>query len=167
MAGIAEVFLAYEKFVPEATGGGIVARDVGGRMGVEKPPDGAAEPQQKGQASMVEPELSVTVEFGSESARSWPVVKVVGEVDIETSPALDERLRSVLDQGHSSLVIDLAGVTFLDSTGLSVLIGGLRRCQDGGGELRLRSPRANVRKVLEVTGLIGTFHVEPGGDEQP
>jgi anti-sigma B factor antagonist len=116
---------------------------------------------------MVEPELSVTVEFGSESARSWPVVKVVGEVDIETSPALDERLRSVLDQGHSSLVIDLAGVTFLDSTGLSVLIGGLRRCQDGRGELRLLSPRANVRKVLEVTGLIGTFHVEPGGDQQP
>ncbi len=116
---------------------------------------------------MVERELSVTVEFGSEGAPSWPVVKVAGEIDIETSPALEERLRSVLDQGHSSVVIDLAGVTFLDSTGLSVLIGGLRRCQDGGGELRLVSPRPNVRKVLEVTGLIGTFSLEAEDDEKP
>ena len=114
---------------------------------------------------MVERELIVTVEFGGQSARSWPVVKVAGEVDIETSPVLEERLRSVLDQGHSSVVIDLAGVTFLDSTGLSVLIGGLRRCQDGGGELHLASPRPNVRKVLEVTGLIGTFHVEAGDEK--
>jgi anti-sigma B factor antagonist len=115
---------------------------------------------------VVERELSVTVEFGSESARSWPVVKVAGEVDIETSPVLEERLRSVLDQGHSSLVVDLAGVTFLDSTGLSVLIGGLRRCQGGGGELRLVSPRPNVRKVLEVTGLVGTFGLEAEGAEE-
>jgi anti-sigma B factor antagonist len=116
---------------------------------------------------VVERELNVTVDLGSESAHSWPVVKVAGEVDIETSPALDERLRSVLDQGYSSVMVDLAGVTFLDSTGLSVLIGGLRRCQDGGGELRLLSPRPNVRKVLEVTGLLGTFRLEEDLEEQP
>jgi len=116
---------------------------------------------------VVERELSVTVEFGNDSAPSWPVVKVFGEVDIETSPALEEQLRSVLDQGHPSLLVDLAGVTFLDSTGLSVLIGGLRRCQDLGGELHLISPRPNVRKVLEVTGLMDTFHVEPGSEGQP
>ncbi|HEY5252507.1 MAG TPA: STAS domain-containing protein [Acidimicrobiales bacterium] len=119
------------------------------------------------EASVVERELSVTVEFGNDSAPSWPVVKVFGEVDIETSPALEEQLRSVLDQGHPSLLVDLAGVTFLDSTGLSVLIGGLRRCQDLGGELHLISPRPNVRKVLEVTGLMDTFHVEPGSEGQP
>jgi anti-sigma B factor antagonist len=50
-------------------------------------------------------------------------------------------------------------VTFLDSTGLSVLIAGLKRCQSSGGELRLVAPRPNVRRVLEITGLTETFHI--------
>jgi anti-sigma B factor antagonist len=109
---------------------------------------------------VVERELKVTVEFGTGDANSWPVVTVAGEVDIQTSPALEDQLASVVNQGHGSVVVDLSGVTFLDSTGLSALIGGLKRCQAVGGELRLVSPRPNVRKVLEVTGLIDTFQVE-------
>jgi anti-sigma B factor antagonist len=109
---------------------------------------------------VVERELKVTVDFGTGGADPWPVVRVAGEVDIQTSPALEAQLQSVLDQGHRSVVVDLGAVTFLDSTGLSALIGGLKRCQASGGELRLVSPRSNVRKVLEVTGLIETFQVE-------
>lgn len=109
---------------------------------------------------MVERELKVTVDLGTGSADSWPVLWVAGEVDIETSPALEEQLQAVLDEGHASVLVDLGQVTFLDSTGLSALIGGLRRCQAVGGELRLASPRPNVRKVLEITGLVDTFHVD-------
>jgi anti-sigma B factor antagonist len=108
---------------------------------------------------VVERELTVTVEFASGTNDAWPVVMVSGEVDVETSPVLEERLTSVLDQGLSSIRIDLAGVTFLDSTGLSVLISGLKRCRAAGGELHLVSPRPNVRKVLEITGLTEVFHV--------
>ena len=111
--------------------------------------------------------LDVTVEFGGGDARPWPVVKVLGDVDIETSPILEEQLQSVLDQGYSSIIVDLAGVTFLDSTGLSVLIGSLRRCEAAAGHLRLESPRANVQKVLEVTGLVGIFGLDDGGDKEP
>jgi len=68
-----------------------------------------------------------------ESAPSGPTVRVWGEVDVQTSPVLDEQLQSVLDQGPSSVVVDLGEVTFLDSTGLSVLIAGLKRCQAAGG----------------------------------
>jgi len=109
---------------------------------------------------VVERELKVTVDFGTGNPDGRPVLRVAGEIDIETSPALEEQLQAVLDQGHTSVLVDLGQVTFLDSTGLSALIGGLRRCQGVGGELRLVSPRANVRKVLEVTGLVETFHVD-------
>jgi anti-sigma B factor antagonist len=114
---------------------------------------------------VVERELRVSLELATDGGDSWPVVRVAGEVDIETSPALEEQLQSVLDQGHASVVVDLGEVTFMDSTGLSALIGGLRRCQAIGGELRLVSPRPNVRKVLEVTGLVDTFQVDDGNGE--
>ncbi len=115
--------------------------------------------------AVVEPELGVTVE--SARAGQWPVVRVSGEIDIQTSPILEEHLVAAADGGLTSVVVDLAEVTFLDSTGLSVLIGGLKRCQEAGGEMRLAGLRPNVRKVLEVTGLTEAFHVDeagPGGD---
>jgi anti-sigma B factor antagonist len=109
-------------------------------------------------------EFKMIVEFGDDAAASPPVVRVWGEIDIVTSPALDDQLRSVTDQGHPSIVVDLGEVTFLDSTGLSALIGGLRRSKAAGGELHLLSPRPNVRKVLELTGLAEIFHVEAANE---
>ncbi len=88
-------------------------------------------------------------------------MKVSGEIDIQSSPILDEQVRSVLGEGATSIVIDLAGVTFLDSTGLSVLVAALKRCQSVGGTVRLMSLRPNVRRVLEITGLTDAFQVGP------
>jgi len=110
---------------------------------------------------VAERELRVTVGAPTDSGGPTPVVRVAGEVDIQTSPILEGELTTLLDQGHSSLVVDLAEVTFLDSTGLSVLIAGLKRCQTAGGDLRLVSPRANVLRVLEITGLTEAFQVAP------
>lgn len=104
-------------------------------------------------------ELTVTIELPTGPAERWPIVKVCGEVDIQTSPRLEEGLVSVLDQGLTSVVVDLGEVTFLDSTGLSVLIGALKRCQGAGGDLHLVSPRPNVLRVLEITGLTDAFHL--------
>ncbi len=113
---------------------------------------------------MVEPELSVTVDSGPGSGRAGPVVRVSGEVDIQTSPVLDGHLQRILDEGHASMVVDLSQVTFLDSTGLSVLINALKRCQGAGGQMRLDSPQPHVRRVFEVTGLSDVFDVaDPGG----
>ncbi len=114
---------------------------------------------------MVEPELNVTVSSWTSSQGSEPLLRISGEVDIQTSPVLDEHLQRVLGNGASSLVVDLGQVTFLDSTGLSVLIAGLRRCQAAGGQLRLVSPRPNVRRVFEVTGLTDVFQLGPPGEE--
>jgi anti-sigma B factor antagonist len=117
--------------------------------------------------SVVEAELKVTVDPGPGSGESWPILSVSGEVDIQTSPILDEHVERVLGQGASSMVVDLGGVTFLDSTGLSVLIAGLKRCQDAGGTMRVTSPRPNVRRVFEVTGLTDVFQIDPGEGPVP
>jgi anti-sigma B factor antagonist len=117
---------------------------------------------------VVEPELNVTVDREARSGESGPMVKVAGEVDIQSAPLLDEHLQRVLDEGVSSLVVDLGGVSFLDSTGLSALIACLKRCEAGGGTVRLVSARPNVRRVFEVTGLTAVFHMEePGHDPTP
>jgi anti-sigma B factor antagonist len=110
---------------------------------------------------VVEPGLQVQFEAASERAGSCPVLKVAGEVDIQTSPVLHDHLTRVLDEGHTSVIVDLTDVTFLDSTGLSVLIAGLKRCQGSGGSLRVASPQPNVRRVLEVTGLDDVFDLDP------
>jgi len=114
---------------------------------------------------VVERELRVIVESAGTTADSWPCLRVSGEVDIQTSPYLESELMKVLDQGALSVIMDLSEVTFLDSTGLSVLVAGLKRCQSAGGELHLRSPRQNVLRVLEITGLTEAFHLEADGRE--
>lgn len=120
-----------------------------------------------GETSVVEPELRVTVELAPGSDESGPVLKVSGEIDIQTSPILDEQLRSLLGEGATSIVVDLADVVFLDSTGLSVLVAALKRCQSVGGTVRLVSLRPNVRRVVEVTGLTDAFQVGSADREGP
>jgi anti-sigma B factor antagonist len=113
---------------------------------------------------VVERQLKVTVESAGTADR-LPLLRVSGEVDIQTSPILEEELTKVLDRGASSVLVDLSDVSFLDSTGLSVLVAGLKRCQGIGGALRLVSPRPNVLRVLEITGLTEAFHVDAGGQD--
>lgn len=109
---------------------------------------------------MVEAELRVIVESAPEPTGSWPVLRVAGEVDIQTSPILQEHLERVLSQGRRSIVVDLRDVTFLDSTGLSVLVAGLKRCQEAGGDMRIERPQPNVLRVLEITGLANAFRLQ-------
>jgi len=87
------------------------------------------------------------------------VVAVSGEIDVYTSPLLQERLVEVLRDGFPSIVLDLSAVTFLDSTGLGVLITGLKRCRSADGDLVLVTAQANVLKVLEITGLNDVFKI--------
>ena len=92
------------------------------------------------------------------SDRGVTVVRLTGEVDIDTCGALVEALAPVFDHGAGHLVIfELAQTTFLDSAGLAVL---LRAAQDGRSVL-IRKPSEAVRLVLDATGLSETLPVEP------
>jgi anti-sigma B factor antagonist len=88
-----------------------------------------------------------------------PIVAVIGEIDVATAPQLRECLHTVIAQGPTDLVLDLLGVTFLDSTALGVLVGALKRCREAGGELHVVVNDPRIMKIFEITGLDKVFPI--------
>lgn len=87
------------------------------------------------------------------------LIALTGEVDIYTAPRFKETMLDLLDAGVTSLVVDLSGVTFIDSTALGVLIGGLRRVHDAGGAMVLVVATPAVERILSITGLDRVFTI--------
>lgn len=85
------------------------------------------------------------------------VLRVAGEVDVYTAPALRERLTDLLAAGVRHVVVDTSGVTFLDSTGLGVLVGGRKRLHAHDGSLALAGGPERVVRLLRLTGLVRYF----------
>ncbi len=93
---------------------------------------------------------------------SCPVVAVHGELDMQGAPELRRALIETIDEHPGQpLVVDLEGVDFIDSAGLGVLVGGLKRAKDGEGDIVLVATGQNVIKVLELTGLTRVFEIHP------
>jgi anti-sigma B factor antagonist len=88
-----------------------------------------------------------------------PVVTASGEIDVATAPPLRDRLQALTTSGKANIVVDLLGVTFLDSTALGVLVGALKRCREAGGDLPLVIAEPRILKVFEITGLTGVFPI--------
>jgi anti-sigma B factor antagonist len=86
------------------------------------------------------------------------VVTAAGEIDLATSPALRTRLQDAIAR-HRTVIVDLSDVTFIDSTGLGVLIGGLRRVNEAGGQMAIVIADPRVLKIFEITGLTGLFSI--------
>ncbi len=87
------------------------------------------------------------------------VVRLLGEIDAATSAKLRSALVECVDRDRD-VVVDLAGVRFIDSSGLGVLVGALRRATTAGRRLSLRSPTPSLQRVLDMTGLTGVFPAE-------
>ena len=94
----------------------------------------------------------------------WTVLAVTGEVDVATAPRLREQLVQLVAQGHHHLVVDLEGVDFLDSTGLGVLVGALKRVRLQEGELTLVCTQPRIVKVFDITGLLKVFTLHESVD---
>jgi anti-sigma B factor antagonist len=88
-----------------------------------------------------------------------PVFAVSGEVDVATRQALQAPLDKSIDDGETTLIVDLRSVTFIDSTGLGVLVSALKRCREAGGDLQLVADTPRVLQLLAITGLDQTFAV--------
>ena len=89
------------------------------------------------------------------------VVVVGGEIDVYTAPQLRERLISLVDGGARRVVVDLGRVEFLDSTGLGILVGALKRLRGAGGELFLVCGQERLLKIFRITGLDRVFSLYP------
>ena len=89
------------------------------------------------------------------------VITVRGEVDLATAPELEAGIRNALDGGTRSVVLDLDGLTFIDSSGLRVLVSLKNDAESRQAALTLRNVPRHARRVLEVTGLSDWFDAPP------
>ncbi|PWR12807.1 anti-sigma factor antagonist [Micromonospora sicca] len=91
--------------------------------------------------------------------RVCTVLEVRGELDMATSPQLREGLQRLVDAGDRQVVVDLAGVGFMDSSGLGALVVMFKALRDVGGRLSLAAVQPAVRRVLTVTSVDRVIHV--------
>ena len=88
-----------------------------------------------------------------------PVVAVRGELDLDGGGSLREALLAAIGDGGRRVVVDLEGLDFIDSAGLGVLVGGLKRARTTDGDLVLVCTSRSVLKVFEITGLTRVFEL--------
>ena len=89
------------------------------------------------------------------------VISVAGEIHVTTAPEFSQRLNDAISAGTRGVVIDMSGVEFIDSTGLSVLLNGLRRVTRSDGRLALVVTNPTVLRLFEITKLDSTFDIQP------
>lgn len=104
-------------------------------------------------------ELSERIQDG------YAVVELHGELDISSASGLREQLFDILADQAASLILDLSGLSFIDSTGISVLVAAERRAHELGGSLSLVGPQKIVARVLHITSLDRHFPIFPTVEE--
>jgi anti-sigma B factor antagonist len=87
------------------------------------------------------------------------VVVVEGDLDINTSPDLRDKFEELIGQGENQYVIDLAGVPFVDSSGIAALVSLFKRVRIGAGDVKLCGIQAEVLKIFELTRLNRVFQI--------
>ena len=90
------------------------------------------------------------------------VLRITGEVDVYTAPELRQQVIDLIGNGTRHIVGDLRGVEFLDSTGLGVLVGSLKRLRARQGSLKLVTSGGRVFQLLQITGLDRAFELRQG-----
>ena len=93
------------------------------------------------------------------------VIELGGEVDLYTAPEFKERMVELIESGKKQIVVDLSKATFIDSTTLGVLVGGVKRLRTNDGQLSLICSDRNITKIFEITGLDRVFTIYPTRDE--
>src|SRR4051794_13383610 len=98
----------------------------------------------------IETPLSVT----TSSSDGQTVIAAVGEVDAASADVLRSAIFEVVDGGQSNVAVDMSDVSFIDSSGLRVLIAGYKAAEAAGGALTVQSPSDAVVRLLEITGQL-------------
>jgi anti-sigma B factor antagonist len=93
------------------------------------------------------------------------VISLAGEVDLYTAPEFKQQLLEVISQGGKDVIVDFSDTTFIDSTTLGVLVGGVKRLRSNDGQLSLVCNDRNITKIFEITGLDRVFTIYATRDE--
>jgi len=93
------------------------------------------------------------------------VISLGGEIDLYTAPEFKERMVELIEAGKKNIVVDLSEATFIDSTTLGVLVGGVKRLRPSGGGLALVCTDQNISKIFEITGLDRVFSIQDSRED--
>lgn len=89
------------------------------------------------------------------------VLSLEGEIDLHESPRVREELSAAIERKPRQMLVDLSGLTYIDSSGIAVLIEALQRMQSYGGKLLLCGVRDNVKQMFEIARLDTIFAMFP------
>jgi anti-sigma B factor antagonist len=104
-------------------------------------------------------ECSVDLTLATREVGDATVVAVGGEIDVYTAPRLRDKITELVADGVYHLIIDMESVEFLDSTGLGVLVGGLKKVRAHDGSLQLICTQERLLKIFRITGLAKVFTI--------
>lgn len=93
------------------------------------------------------------------------VLDVVGEIDVYTAPQFKEAVNSIVDAGHKHLFINMAGVTYMDSSGFGTLLSATKRLRPKGGTVNLVKCNSAIDRILRITRLNQVFATYDNIDE--
>ena len=93
------------------------------------------------------------------------VLALRGEIDVYTAPRLRQAITDVIDSGAANVILDMEQVDFLDSTGLGVLVGALKRAKSKDGVLSIVATQDKILKIFDITGLNKVFPMHGSVDE--
>ena len=108
--------------------------------------------------SPVVPHFELAEESPGEGAH---IIRVRGEIHVSTAPEFAQRLSAAIDSGKTAIVLDMSGVEFIDSTGLSVLLNGLRLVTQMHGRMAIVCANPTVLRLFQITSLDDTFDIFP------
>ena len=106
------------------------------------------------------------LEIEVQASEERTLVTLSGELDASTASALYDKLSDLEVEDTRNVVLDLAQVTFMDSTGLAVIVTEHKRLQHSDGSLTIFSPPSSVRRLFEITGLTTLLDIVPVNEER-
>nr|WP_281364595.1 STAS domain-containing protein [Nocardioides marinus] len=109
-------------------------------------------------------EQHVDLTLATRDVDGTTVVTVGGEIDVYTAPKLRDKITELVAAGVYDLVIDMEAVEFLDSTGLGVLVGGLKKVRAHDGSLQLVCTQDRLLKIFRITGLAKVFVIHDSAE---
>ena len=104
--------------------------------------------------------MSIDVNLKNDIDTDFWDVYVIGELDVSTADQFKEYLYKLIDKEIRSIRFDLSNLDYIDSTGLGVMIGVLKRIKVQNKEIYIESPKDNVKKIFSITGLNKIFKME-------
>jgi anti-sigma B factor antagonist len=99
------------------------------------------------------------IQISHHHVNDWTIVEIHGEADVYTVPRIREHLFDRIREGRHRIILDMLGVSFIDSTGLGLLVGIRKRMHPDEGELKLVSTNPSIRRIFKITGLHAVFRI--------